>query len=65
MDFWEALEALSDYLPDEDKYICIICGHRVNYQWAIWRHLDNKHSDLLYDISGRAHGWDSARNGWE
>lgn len=63
MEFWEALLTLEDYIPSEDKYACLICGHRVRYEWAIWRHLDNKHSDLLYDLSGQAHGWNDA--GWQ
>ena len=61
MEFWEALLLLGDYILPEDKYICIVCGHKVNYQWAIWRHIDNKHSDLLYVLSGQAHGWDTHR----
>lgn len=65
MEFWEALYELSDYNPDENKYICKICAHKTNQQWAIWRHLDNKHPDKLFEISGRAHGWNSVRNGWE
>ena len=29
------------------------------------RHLDNKHSDKLYELSGRAHGWNDVAMGWK
>ena len=65
IEFWEALIQLSEYTLDDNKYTCKVCGHKVNFEWAIWRHLDNKHSDKLYKLSGQAHGWNNARNGWE
>jgi len=59
MEFWEALLALEEYTPRDNKYTCKVCGHKVNHEWAIWRHLDNKHPDELYKLSGQAHGWNA------
>ncbi len=59
MEFWEALSRLTEYDSYEDKYICEVCGHKTNHEWTIWRHIDNKHPDSLYALSGRAHGWNA------
>ena len=63
LDMGEALIVLSDYR--NYKYVCEVCGHTTNYEWAIWRHIDNKHSDVLFELCGRAHGWNNLRNGWK
>ncbi len=73
MEFYEAIQNLYDYRPEganPDRrgyckdWVCKECGHKLRQQWAMWRHIDHKHSDKLLAMSGQAHGWDNARNGW-
>jgi len=65
MKFWEAINSLYDLDKDNIHYKCLECGHHTRMEWAIWRHIDEKHSDKLYELSGRAHGWQDARLGWD
>jgi len=55
MDFGEALAKLTEYNEKEDKFECQLCGHRTRYERALWHHLNNKHSDKLFELSGQAH----------
>jgi len=65
MEFWEALIELQDLTGESPiKHLCKVCGHTTNYQWAMDRHIDNKHPDELYKLSGQAHGWNNAKMGW-
>ena len=67
MEFYEAIDSLYEYGPSNPHghYVCKECGLKVHCEWAIWRHIDHKHSDKLYALSGQAHGWDDARVGWK
>ena len=66
MEFWEALIDLQDLTTVSPiKHRCKVCGLTTNLQWAMNRHLDNKHSEKLYDLSGQAHGWNDAVLGWK
>ena len=66
MEFWEALIELQDLTDISPiKHRCKVCGLTTNHQWAMDRHLDNKHSDILYYLSNQAHGWDNAKIGWK
>ena len=64
MEFWEAIESLYGYSPERD-YHCLECGHQVKHNWAIRRHIDHKHSGILLKLSGQAHGWNDAQDGWK
>ena len=67
MEFYEAINSLYTYKPDNPHghYVCLECDNSVHLEWAIWRHIDNKHSNKLYELSGQAHGWNNARMGWK
>ncbi len=65
MEFYEALLSLYDLDSDATHYSCKECGNKVHLEWAIWRHIDNKHPDKLYELSGQAHGWQNARLNWD
>ncbi len=65
MEFYEAISSLYDLSNDGTHYVCKECELGVRMEWAIWRHIDNKHSDKLYELSGQAHGWNNARMGWK
>ena len=62
LDLSGAFIMLSDYR--NCKHVCEVRGHTTNYEWAIWRHIDNKHPDALFELCRQAHGWNDARNGW-
>lgn len=64
MEFWDAIGSMY-FLNKLCRYECTECGLTTRMEWAIWRHIDHKHSDKLYKLSGQAHGWDNARNGWK
>lgn len=68
MEFYEAIDSL--YKLDATQagnchYVCLECSHPTKMEWAMWRHIDNKHPDKLFELSGQAHGWNNARLGWE
>jgi len=64
VEFYEAIDSLYK-LNNKCRYECLECGLTTKMEWAIWRHIDTKHSDRLYKLSGQAHGWNNARMGWK
>ena len=60
MNFGEALFDLQELTLGEQplKYRCKVCGHTTNQQWAMDRHIDNKHTAEIFARTGnQIHGW--------
>ena len=49
MDKWEIILKLHNYLPQINKYKCLVCNKHYKTEMGIYKHIENNHIKEIND----------------